>query len=124
MIMEKLSKVTNSFSDDFDPDKDVRFVVEGSRRKLYIKDHSYYRKHVLKSHTQWRCTEYRAYGCLASVNVTRDGLQMTIQGEHDHPAKKQHRREGQLKQLMEKRNQIVNERKQQRQQRRLQKLDT
>nr|XP_029723765.1 uncharacterized protein LOC109404080 [Aedes albopictus]XP_029723766.1 uncharacterized protein LOC109404080 [Aedes albopictus] len=97
-----------------DPSKDVSFVLQGNRRKLYVKDHCYYRKHTLKNHTQWRCTEYRAYGCLASVKVSRNGLQMTLQGVHDHPVKKEHRREGQLRELMEKRKQTVNERKQQR----------
>ncbi|EAT43941.1 AAEL004618-PA [Aedes aegypti] len=99
-----------------DPDKDVRFVMQGNRRKLYVKDHCYYRKHTLKGHTQWRCTEYRAYGCLASVKILRNGSQMFLQGVHDHPVKKEHRQNGQLKQLMQQRNQIVSERKQQRQQ--------
>lgn len=90
--------------------------MEGVRRKLYVKEHCYYRKHTLKGHTQWRCTEYRAYGCLASVKVTRDGAQMILQGVHDHPVKREHRRDGELKQLMEKRHQIVNERKQLRKQ--------
>ncbi|XP_021693991.1 modifier of mdg4 isoform X30 [Aedes aegypti] len=109
--------------DAIDPDKDVRFVMQGNRRKLYVKDHCYYRKHTLKGHTQWRCTEYRAYGCLASVKILRNGSQMFLQGVHDHPVKKEHRQNGQLKQLMQQRNQIVSERKQQRQKRRLERLD-
>lgn len=115
--------ISNLLSDAIDPDKDVRFVMQGNRRKLYVKDHCYYRKHTLKGHTQWRCTEYRAYGCLASVKILRNGSQMFLQGVHDHPVKKEHRQNGQLKQLMQQRNQIVSERKQQRQKRRLERLD-
>ncbi|XP_055616846.1 modifier of mdg4-like isoform X14 [Toxorhynchites rutilus septentrionalis] len=113
----------DSFGETIDPKNDIQFIVEGRCRKLYVKGHSYFRKHVLKGYTQWRCNEYNAYGCLAKVKIFRDGTQVILQGVHNHPVKTKMRRDGQLRRLVTERKKIATEKRQRREQQRRQRLE-
>ncbi|KAL9693042.1 hypothetical protein quinque_012327 [Culex quinquefasciatus] len=84
-------------------DRDIKFMICGKSRKLFIDGFSFTRKVLRTNYTIWECCQARPLGCKAGATSYQDASRVTVRGEHNHEIVTERRKLGQRKILMEER---------------------